>query len=112
MLTLGSSQIYLVYITVKDQEEGLSIAKQVLEKKLVACANLHPNIRSAFLYKGQMQIEDESVLILKTTALKYDELEKFVLAIHSYENPCVLKLPVHSGSEAFTKWIERNVISE
>ena len=109
---MGSSQIYLVYITVKDQEEGLSIAKQVLEKKLAACANLHPNIKSAFLYKGQMQIQNESVLILKTTTLKYDELEKFVLAIHSYETPCVLKLPVQSGSEDFAKWIEKNVISK
>ena len=59
-----------------------------------------------------MQIEDESVLILKTTTIKYDELEKFVLAIHSYETLCVLKLPVESGSGDFTKWIERSVISE
>ena len=49
---------------------------------------------------------------LKSTTLKYDELEKFVLAIHSYETPCVLKLPVQNGSRDFTKWVERNVISK
>ena len=101
----------LVYVTVKDKDEGLFIAQKVVEKRLAACANLYPQIKSIFNYQNQTQTQDEAVLILKTAAQAYDKLEKFIIEIHSYDEPCVLKLPIEGGAADFMSWIKNTVVS-
>ena len=86
---LKKNQNCLVYVTVKDEDEGLSIAQKVVEKRLAACANLYPKIKSVFSYQNQIQTQEEAVLLLKTTVQAYDELERFIIEIHSYDDPCV-----------------------
>ena len=86
---LKKNQNCLVYVTVKDEDEGLSIAQKVEEKRLAACANLYPKIKSVFSYQNQIQTQEEAVLLLKTTVQAYDELERFIIEIHSYDDPCV-----------------------
>lgn len=108
---LDKNQNCLVYVTVKDKDEGLFIAQKILEKRLAACANLYPKIKSVFNYQKQIQIQDEAVLILKTTDHAYDELERFIIKIHSYEHPCVLKLPIEGGAADFMSWINDTVLS-
>ena len=61
---MEKNQNCLVYVTVKDESEGLAIAQQVVEKRLAACANLYPQIKSIFNYQNQIQTQDEAVLIL------------------------------------------------
>jgi periplasmic divalent cation tolerance protein len=102
---LEKNQNCLVYVTVKDESEGLSIAQKVVEKRLAACANLYPQIKSIFNYQNQ------AVLILKTTAQAYDKLESFIIEIHSYDDPCVLKLPIEGGAADFMSWIKDTVAS-
>ena len=79
---MEKNQNCLVYVTVKDEGEGLSIAQKVVEKRLAACANLYPQIKSIFNYQNQLETQDEAVLILKTTAQAYDKLESFIIEIH------------------------------
>ena len=73
---LEKSQNCLVYITLKDEDEGLFIARKVVEKRLAVCTNLYPKIMSVFNYQNQTQTQDEAVLLLKTTVQAYDELDK------------------------------------
>ena len=108
---MDKNQNFLVYVTVKDKDEGLFIAQKVVEKRLAACANLHPQIESIFNYQNQIQTQNEAVLIFKTTAQAYDKLEKFILEIHSYDDPCVLKLPIEGGAADFMNWINNTVSS-
>ena len=108
---LEKSQNYLVYVTVKDEDEGLSIAKRVVEERLAACANLFPKIKSVFNYQNQIQTQEEAVLLLKTTVQAYDELERFIVEAHSYDDPCVLKLPIEGGAADFMSWIKNTVVS-
>jgi len=108
---LDKNQNFLVYVTVKDKDEGLFIAQKVVEKRLAACANLHPQIESIFNYQNQIQTQNEAVLIFKTTAQAYDKLEKFIVEIHSYDDPCVLKLPIEGGAADFMNWINNTVSS-
>ena len=108
---LEKSQNCLVYVTVKDEDEGLSIAHKVVEKRLAACANLYPKIKSVFNYQNQIQTQEESVLLLKTTVQAYDELERIIIQIHSYDNPCILKIPVEGGAADFMSWIKDTVVS-
>ena len=108
---MDRNQNCFVYVTVKDEDEGLFIAQKVVEKRLVACANLYPQIKSVFNYQNQIQIQDEAVLILKTTIYAYDELKRFIIKIHSYDDPCVLKLPIEDGAADFMSWIKDSVVS-
>ncbi len=107
---LKKNQNCLVYVTVKDEDEGLSIARKVVEKRLAACANLYPKIKSVFNYQNQTQTQDEAVLILKTTVQAYDELERFIIEVHSYDDPCVLRLPIEGGAANFMSWIKDTVV--
>ena len=106
---MDKNQNFLVYVTVKDKDEGLFIAQKVVEKRLAACANLYPQIKSIFNYQNQIQTQNEAVLIFKTTAQVYDKLERFIIEIHSYDNPCVLKLPIEGGAADFMNWINSTV---
>ena len=109
---LKNNQNCLVYVTVKDEDEGISIAQKVVEKRLAACANLYPKIKSVFSYQNQIQTQEEAVLLLKTTVQAYDELERFIIEIHSYDDPCVLRLPIEGGATNFISWIKNTVVSQ
>ena len=108
---MDKNQNFLVYVTVKDKDEGLFIAQKVVEKRLAACANLYPQIKSIFNYQNQIQTQNEAVLIFKTTAQAYDKLERFIIEIHSYDDPCVLKLSIEGGAADFMNWIKDTVTS-
>ena len=99
----------LVYITVANKMDGKKLAQLALKKKLIACANLYPEIESIFEWQNELKIEKETVLIFKTTEEKYNKLEQFILKNHTYETPCVLKLPIAEGNENFLNWIKKTV---
>ena len=87
----------------------MKLAKLALQKKLVACANLYPEIKSIFEWKKELKIEKEVVLIFKTTEEKFNNLEDLIIKNHTYETPCVLKLPVAEGHTKFLDWIKDTV---
>ena len=99
----------LVYITVGNEPEAIKLAKLALQKKLVACANLYPEVKSIFEWKKELKIEKETILIFKTTEEKFKKLEDLVLKNHTYETPCVLKLPITEGHKNFLDWIEETL---
>ena len=99
----------LIYVTVKNEKEGQYIAKLAIENNIAACGNLLPKMKSIYKWKNKLEIENESVLILKTTNQKYKDLEGLILKNHSYETPCVIKLPIQDGNKNFLHWINQTV---
>ena len=97
----------LAYITSKDKEEAKSIAKHLLEKKLIACANIFP-IESLYWWKNNIEEEDEFVLIAKTLKEKFNEVKEEVKRIHSYSTPCILKIETEANLE-FLEWVKGEV---
>lgn len=102
-----SESIALVYVTVKDAQEAESIASALLEKKLIACANLFPQVTSLYEWEGTMRKDAETVLILKTrpelTANLAEEVEK----LHSYDCPCIVGFESTSVNKPFHEFIHR-----
>ena len=96
----------LVYITAKDENEARTIGKALIEEKLAACVNIHPQIQSLYKWKGELHDEKEVVIIAKTTAAKMGALIEKVKSIHSYECPCIVSVPLAEGNEEFLQWIE------
>ncbi len=81
-------KMILIYVPCKDEEEAVKISKRLLEKRLVACTNVHP-IRSFYRWEGKIQDDREFVIIAKTSNKKYDDIKDEVKKIHSYDVPCI-----------------------
>lgn len=97
-----------VYITSRNFDEAMKIARHLLEKKLIACANIFP-IRSMFLWEGKVEECNEFAIICKTKAEKFKEIKDEVRKVHSYEVPCVCSFVVEEGLREFFNWIEETV---
>jgi periplasmic divalent cation tolerance protein len=96
----------LMYVTVASAMEALQIGRVVVEERLVACANVLPQMKSIFRWQGRVEEQNEAVLILKTMAGRANAVIERVRSLHSYTCPCIVVLPVDGGNPAFLAWIE------
>ena len=101
---------FLTYITTKNEKEALTLANLAVQENLAACGNIIPNMKSIYKWQNKLQNDKETLLILKTSSNKYPLLEKLILEEHSYEVPCILKIPISDGNKEYLKWIEENLI--
>lgn len=83
------------------------IVSYLLEKKMIACANIFP-INSTYWWKGEITNADEIVSLVKTTNEKADVVEAEVLKIHPYEVPCIIRTEV-SANASYEEWIRAQV---
>ncbi len=95
-----------IYITTSGKEESRNIAKKLVEEKLAACVNIIPSIESIYLWKGEIEEDEESLLIAKTKVERIDKIIKRVKEIHSYETPAILAIPIIEGSKDYLDYLE------
>ena len=95
-----------IYVTVENFKQAEIIAELAIKNKLCACANIFPEIHSMFEWEGKVNIEKETVLILKTIESKFQKLEKLISENHTYETPCILKLDILKGNKKFLNWLQ------
>ena len=101
------NKMTMVYITCKDEKEAVKISKLLLNRKLIACSNMHP-IRSMYWWNNKIQDDKEFVIIAKTTEKNYEKIKGEVKKVHSYDTPCILKIKAEA-EEDYGKWV-REVI--
>lgn len=97
--------VVFAYVTASSLEEAERIGHTLVEERLAACANLLPGMRSIYRWQGAVEQAEEVVLIAKTRADRFDALAARVTALHSYETPCVVALPVSTGAAPYLAWI-------
>ncbi len=95
----------LVYMTAGTAEEAERIGAALVEERLAACANVIGGMRSIYRWEGRVQNDTEAVLIAKTRTDLLDALTERVKALHSYQIPCVVGLPIVGGNGDFLDWI-------
>lgn len=100
-----------VYITTSCSDESHKIGKILVEERLAACANIFPEIASIYQWDGKLCESKESVLILKTRSNLFQKVEAHVRSVHSYETPCIVALPIVSGSKEYIDWISKETKS-
>ena len=101
-------EIALFYITTGDITTAETLGNLAIDKKLAACANIFP-IQSVFPWEGTRSVEEEQVLILKTTPGNINALSNLIALHHTYQVPCIMHWIVEVN-DAYGKWIEENVI--
>lgn len=99
----------LVVTTVSSQEEARRIANHLLDKKLAACVNILPHLESIFLWNGKVEESQELLLLIKTTAERYNDVQAEILQQHSYDLPEVLAFDIVDGSADYLNWIAESV---
>lgn len=95
----------LVYMTAADVAEAEKVGAALVEKRLAACVNVLGGVNSMFWWEGAVQKEQEIAFIAKTAADRLDALKAEVRALHSYDVPCVIALPMEGGDAEFLEWI-------
>lgn len=96
----------VIALTSIDSEEKASVlARTLVDRKLAACVHIFPKGKSVYIWEGKHCEEAEFQLIIKTNADMVEALKKAIPALHSYEVPELLILPVSSGSDAYLNWL-------
>jgi len=98
------SEFCVVITTTPNQQEATSLAQKLVEQQLAACVQMMP-INSVYRWEGAIQNEPEVLLLIKTRAALYGELESFITAHHSYSVPEIIQLPIEQGSAAYLQWL-------
>ena len=101
--------IRILYSTFPDRKEAEATAAELLDRHLIACANIISEVRSLYRWEGKVQNEAEVVMIAKTTGEKLDQATEVLLNVHSYDCPGVTSWPVTAGSEEYLKWVAGEV---
>lgn len=99
----------IVLITAPNRESGRQIALRLVEEHLVACVNLLPGVTSFYRWEGTLNEDEEVLLICKTRRECFERLQAVVRAIHPYQVPEIIALPLTDGLEAYLRWIDENV---
>ena len=96
----------IVLVTTATKEEAETIAQRLLEAKLIACANIIGPVHSRFLWSGKIDSAEEYLVLMKSRKDLFGVLSQSVKALHSYEVPEIIALPVVDGSEAYLEWLD------
>ena len=96
---------YILLVTVPNIEEGKKIAKLLVESKLAACVNIVHNILSIFRWKGEIEEDDEHLLLIKTIEENNELIIQKINELHSYEIPECIGFKIEIGSQKYLNWI-------
>jgi periplasmic divalent cation tolerance protein len=99
---------FAVITTCGSEEEAVRIADQLLNTRMIACANWWP-IGSAYWWEGECEHTEEFMVFMKTTEEKLEQVKSAVTTIHSYQNPEVIQIQLAGGSKNYLDWIEESV---
>lgn len=96
----------IIFCTAASEQEAASIGKIVVEEGLAACANIIPQIRSIYRWKGEIWDERETLIIIKSKESLFEKIRSRIRELHSYEVPEITAIQLDRGDTAYLQWIE------
>jgi periplasmic divalent cation tolerance protein len=99
----------VVLTTASSKEEASSIAHRLVERRLAACVNIVPQVRSIYRWQGKVEEASEWLLIVKTTAGAFPQVHEAITELHSYDVPECICLTIEDGSPSYLEWIGESV---
>jgi periplasmic divalent cation tolerance protein len=99
--------VQVAMCTIDSRTAAEALAQALLERRLIACANLVPGVESIYRWQDRVEKSSEVLLILKTTTDRAEELKTAVSELHPYDTPELLLLPVTEGLGKYLAWVEK-----
>jgi len=103
------SDAIVVFMTAANGEEATRLADMLVGAHLAACVQILPEMESVYRWQGRIERQSEVLLLAKTTREKFEELEREVRALHSYDTPEIIAVPVTAGSGPYIEWLRSNL---
>ncbi|MEY4617064.1 MAG: hypothetical protein RJB66_2024 [Pseudomonadota bacterium] len=103
------NQIIFIYSTFPDLTSARSSARQLTEDKLIACANIFPEMHSTYWWENKIEESTEVVAIFKTKADLFDRCEQALKKSHPYTTPCIVAINIANGNADYLTWITQAV---
>ena len=104
-----SSETIVVFITTANREEAARLADMLVGARLAACVQIFPEIESVYRWEGKIERQPEILLLAKSTRDKFDELDRQVRAVHSYETPEIVAVSAAAVSGPYLKWLDESL---
>jgi periplasmic divalent cation tolerance protein len=92
--------------TCADRAQAKALAAALVERRLAACVQMLP-IEAVYTWQGKIEEAAEMLLICKITGADFAEAEALILALHSYETPEIVMLPIEAGFSGYLSWIDQ-----
>ena len=99
----------MVLMTAANREEAGRIAEMLVSTRLAACVQVLPEIQSIYRWQGEVAHEQEVLLLAKTASGQFNDLVSRVTAIHSYDTPEIIALPITAAAEPYLKWLRASL---
>ena len=109
ILRPNATKFAVALVTAPDLKTARKLARAALEARLVACANLLPNIESHYFWQGKIARDDEVLILFKTTKAKTAALEKLIVVEHPYDTPEFILVSVTGGNKRYLDWVRECV---
>jgi periplasmic divalent cation tolerance protein len=100
----------MVYLTVPNMDEGREISYALLEKKLVACANILPAHEAVYRWDDELIEHSERAVLFKTKAYLFDRVCREIRELHSYDCPCIVSWHLEKGYAPYFEWVAHEVL--
>lgn len=101
------TKLIQIQCSVPTKKVAKKIAKVLVEEHLCACVNILPKMTSFYIYEGEFCEDEELLLLIKTDKEHYKAVEKRILALHPYEVPEIIALPVIKGTKPYLQWAQK-----
>jgi periplasmic divalent cation tolerance protein len=97
----------LILTNMPDAQSAQSMAHSLVERKLAACVNILPGVKSVYRWQGNVEQADEVTLLIKSTQARYAEVEDAIKSMHTYSVPEIIAVPIVKGLPAYLNWIKQ-----
>ncbi len=112
VVTAESSEAIVVLMSAANGEEAARLADMLVGAHLAACVQILPGMESVYRWKGKIERQAEILVIAKTVRSKFAEFESEVRALHTYETPEIIALPITGGSAPYLEWLLTSLTPE
>jgi periplasmic divalent cation tolerance protein len=106
-----TAQPIVVLMTAGSSEEAVRLADMLVDANLAACVQILPQLQSIYRWKGKVEREAEVLLIAKTLSSNFEELERRVREVHTYDTPEIVAIPATAISTPYSEWLTATLSS-